>query len=316
MTTEPTKTKTHWPTMLLGLIVAAIFLVAIFSFQVNTTENAIVTTLDKIDDRAIEPGLHFRWPYPIQKVYKFDKRLRCFGGATAEFEETIVKSGQNVALKVFVLYRIDNAKEFFKRLTTIGTGEAKLNEWLRRVKLETFGKYDFNQLVNVDPKKMKLHEIEAEMQFKLAKEAKAYGMQVQTVGIEAINIPESISKDVFERMKKEREVQATKYTAEGTTVAQEIMTKADSKRSEVLTTAQAQAKMIRAEGDAEAAKYYATFKQNPKLAIFLRKLDALGNIMQEKTTLILDTNSAPFDMLKMNATDLQAGKINQSKTTK
>ncbi len=316
MTTETTVKKTHWPTMLLGLIVAAIFLVAIFSFQVNTTENAIVTTLDKIDDRAIEPGLHFRWPYPLQKVYKFDKRLRCFSGGVAGTEETIVRSGQNVILETFILYRIDDAKEFFKRLTTIQVGEEKLNEWLRRIKLETFGKYDFNQLVNVDPKKMKLHEIESEMLRKLSKEAKAYGIEVQTVGIRAINIPESISKDVFERMRKEREVQATRYTAEGTTVAQKIMTEAESKRSEVLTTANAEAKTIRADGDAEAAKYYATFNQNPELAVFLRKLDALGNIMQEKTTLILDTNSAPFDMLKMNATDLQAGKINQSKASK
>ncbi len=316
MTTETTTNKTHWPTMLLGLIVAAIFLVAIFSFQVNTTENAIVTTLDKIDARTIEPGLHFRWPYPLQKIYRFDKRLRCFNGNIGGTEETIVRSGQNVILKIFILYRIDNAKEFFKRLTTIPAGEDKLNEWLRRVKLETFGKYDFNQLVNVDPKKMKLHEIEAEMQRKLAKEAKAYGMLVKAVGIEAINIPKSISKDVFERMQKEREVQATKYTAEGTTVAQEIMTTAESKRSEVLTAAHAKAKMIRAEGDADAAKFYATFKQNPKLAIFLRKLDALGNIMQEKTTLILDTNSAPFDMLKMNATNLQSTKTSQPKATK
>lgn len=316
MTTEAATKKTHWPTMLLGLIVASIFLVAIFSFQINTTENAIVTTLDTIDERPIEPGLHFRWPYPLQKVYRFDKRLRCFNGNIAGTEETIVRSGQNVILKIFILYRIENAKEFFKRLTTIPAGETKLNEWLRRVKLETFGKYDFNQLVNVDAKKMKLHEIEAEMQLKLAKEANPYGILVQTVGIEAINIPESISKDVFDRMKKEREVQATKYTVEGTTEAQKIITEAESKRSEVLTTASAEAKMIRAEGDAEAAKYYATFKQNPELAIFLRKLDALGNIMQEKTTLILDTNSAPFDMLKMNATNLQSGKTTQPKTTK
>ncbi len=309
MSTEPEVKKTHWPTMLLGLIVAAIFLVAIFSFQVNTTENAVVTTLDKIDNRTIEPGLHFRWPFPIQKVYKFDKRLRCFGGSTGKYEETIVRSGQNVILKIFVLYRIDDAKKFFTRLTTIDAGEAKLNEWLRRVKLETFGKYDFNQLVNVDPKKMKLHEIEDEMCKKLAAEAAGYGIAVEDVGIEAINIPKSISKDVFERMRNERKVQAEKYTAEGKEQADTIKTQADSAKSAILTKANAEAKMIRAEGDAKAATYYAIFKKNPALAVFLRKLDALGNIMKNKTTLILDTDSAPFDMLKMNADNLDLQKM-------
>lgn len=313
MTTETEVKKTHWPTMLLGLIVAAIFLVAIFSFQVNTTENAVVTTLDTIDPGTVEPGLHFRWPYPIQKIYKFDKRLRCFSGTIGGIEETVTRGGQNVIIKVFILYRINNAKEFFRRLTTITVGEAKLNEWLRRVKLETFGEYEFNQLVNVDPQKMKLHQIEAEMQKKLAQEAKGYGMEVTSVGIEAINIPKSISKDVFKRMTKEREVQATKYTSEGTKEAQKIRIQADSEKSAILAKAQADAKMIRAEGDATAATYYATFKQNPKLAIFLRKLNSLGIIMQKKTTLILDTDSAPFDMLKINASNLQSGKINQPK---
>jgi modulator of FtsH protease HflC len=319
MTTETEVKKTHWPTMLLGVIVAAIFLVAIFSFQVNTTESAIITTLDKIDDRAIEPGLHFRWPYPIQKIYKFDKRLRCFGGSIGKLEDAVVKTGQTVTLKIFVLYRIDNVKKFFNQLgsaDTVQRGEEQLNIWLRDVKLETFGKYDFNQLLNVDPKKMKLHEIEIAMQKKLAKVSKSYGFEIKGVGIEAINIPESISKDVFDRMNNERKVKAEEYTSEGTKKAQEIITEADKERSFILTAAQADAKMIRAEGDAEAAKYYETFKKNPELAIFLRKLDALGNIMQEKTTLILDTDSAPFDMLKMNASNLQSGKINQNKVTK
>ena len=68
---------------------------------------------------------------------------------------------------------------------------------------------------------------------------------------------------------------------------------------------EATAKSIRAEGDAEAAKYYEVFKENPELAVFLRKLDSLRRIMKGRTTLVLDTNAAPFDLLKPGAEKLK-----------
>ena len=67
----------HWPTVLLGLIVALILLTAVFSFQLNQTELAVVTTFGRPAVVA-EPGLHFRWPFPFQKVYFFDRRIRCY----------------------------------------------------------------------------------------------------------------------------------------------------------------------------------------------------------------------------------------------
>ena len=63
-----------------------------------------------------------------------------------------------------------------------------------------------------------------------------------------------------------------------------------------------------AEGDAEAAKYYEVFKENPELAEFLRKLDSLRVIMQSRTTLVLDTNVAPFDLFKPGAEVLAPAK--------
>ena len=58
---------------------------------------------------------------------------------------------------------------------------------------------------------------------------------------------------------------------------------------------------IRAEGDAEAAKYYAEFKKNPELAEFLRSLEALRQILRTRTTLVLDTDTPPFNLLKADA---------------
>ena len=59
---KPEKKKGYYlPTILLGIIVAAIFLLAIFTYQVPATERALVLTMGKITKEA-EPGLHLRHP--------------------------------------------------------------------------------------------------------------------------------------------------------------------------------------------------------------------------------------------------------------
>ena len=68
-----------------------------------------------------------------------------------------------------------------------------------------------------------------------------------------------------------------------------------------------------AEGDAEAAKHLAVFNQNPGLAAFLRKLESLKRIVKTKTTLVLGTDSAPFDIFNMKVGELQ-GTAGQVKT--
>ena len=80
------------PIMLLGLVVVAIFGIAIFSYQVNETERAVVLTFNKITGER-GPGLHFRWPLPIQKIQKYDIRLRCFDGNIGKLEEILWDDG-------------------------------------------------------------------------------------------------------------------------------------------------------------------------------------------------------------------------------
>jgi membrane protease subunit HflC len=306
MTAEnSTKIVRHWPTMLLGIIVAFVFLIIVFSFQVQEKDTAVVTTFGKIENKTYGPGLHFRWPYPIQVVFKFDHRDRSFSGNTGKLEETLTADGQNVIVGIFVNYNISNAKAFYKSLVNIETAEDQLNSWMRSAKDETIGRYSFNQLINVNPKKMKLGIIEQEILNKLKKQADPYGLSIKSVGIMSLNVPKSISEKVFDRMIQERKVVSEKFRAEGQKEAEKIRIETDSKKRIVLAEAEAKAKEIRAQGDADAAKYYAVFKKSPDLAAFLRKLDSLRKIMKSKTTLILDTDSAPFDILKLDADKLK-----------
>ena len=303
-----TKFFKHWPTILLGVVVAIVLLLAIVTFQVNQTECAVITTLGKIEQSAPGPGLHFRWPYPFQRVYKFDARIRCFEGNAGKLEETTTSDGQNILIGTFINYRIADAEKFFVSFERISDAEKELNNWMRNARNATFGRYTFSQVINTDPAKMQLAQILAEIKAELVKTATPYGLTIEAVGINAINVPTAISEEVFKRMVQDRKVVVQRFISEGTTEASKIRTRAERERASILTDAEAQAKTIRAEGDAEAAKYYEVFKQNPELAAFLRKLDSLRVIIQSRTTLVLDTNAAPFDLLKPDAYQLPVKK--------
>ena len=290
----------HWPTMLLGLIVAAILLVAVFSFQLSQTQYAVVTTLGK-PALVTAPGLHFRWPFPFQRVYTFDKRVRCFSGGEGKLEETITRDGHNILVGIYVTFRIDNAEVFFTSLENMTKAESQLNSLMRGAKNAAFGKYDFNQIVNTDPRKMKLNDIQSEILATLRERAKPYGLEIISVGINTINVPKTISEKVFDRMIAERKKESDRIIAEGEMRAEKTKTSADTERAKIIAAAEANALKKRAQADAQAAKFYQVFRENPELAEFLRKLAALRKVMKGRTTLVVDTGTPPFDLLKPKA---------------
>lgn len=294
----------HWPTVLLGLVVFFVLVLAIITYQVRETECAVVTTLGKIEEKVPEPGLHLRWPYPFQQIHKFDKRIRSFDGKAGKLEETLTSDGQNVILGIYVNYRIDDVKKFFVGMENIENAENEMNNWMRDSRSATFGRYKFSQVINTKSEMMKLGEIQEQIKKELAGRAAEFGIAIESVGISAINVPETITEKVFERMIADRKTVASSYLASGTAEATNIRTKANQEREEIITRAEAEARGIRAEGDAEAAQYYAVFKENPELALFLRKLDSLRRIMKGRTTLVLDTTTPPFDLLNPGADQL------------
>ena len=290
----------HWPTMLLGFVVAAILLVAVFSFQLPQTQYAVVTTFGR-PKLVTAPGLHFRWPYPFQRVYTFDKRVRCFSGGQGKLEETMTKDGHNILIGIYVTYRIDNAEVFFTSLENMTKAESQLNSLMRGAKNAAFGNYNFDQIVNTDARKMELNNIQNEILATLRERAKSYGLEIISVGINTINVPKTISEKVFDRMIAERKKESDRIIAEGEMKAEKTKTSADTERARIIAAAEANALKTRAAADAQAAKFYKVFGENPELAEFLRKLDALRKVMKGRTTLVVDTNTPPFDLLKSRA---------------
>ncbi|OGV70016.1 MAG: hypothetical protein A3K19_11225 [Lentisphaerae bacterium RIFOXYB12_FULL_65_16] len=304
----------HWPVIALALLVCAIFVAALIAFEVKETEYAVVLRFGKprIESgetvKTYTPGLHLKWPYPIETVWRHDNRLQCYELRKGQVEQVQTADDYQIIVTTFVLWKVGEPGLFLKRVGTAEEAEKKLDDVIRNSRNIVIGRRNLTEFINVDAKQVKIPEIETEILL-LAKEVALtrYGIDVQHLGFKHLGFPEAVSTKVFARMKAERNRKSEKYRAEGKRDAQRIRAEADLAASEKLTTAEADAKRIRAEGDRNAAEYYAVFRSNPELAAFLRKLDSLRESLSEKTTLILDTNTPPFDLLQPGATLLEKG---------
>ncbi len=130
-------------------------------------------------------------------------------------------------------------------------------------------------------------------------------MELALIKIRRLELPASATEKVFLRMKAERMKEAQKIESAGIQEADVIKGEAESQRDQILALAYTEAEKIRSEGDAEAARYYKVFAENPELADYLRKIRALREGTRDNTTVILDTTTPPFDLLVNEAPTLR-----------
>jgi membrane protease subunit HflC len=268
------------------------------SFQVRDTESCLVTTFGKPTRPLVDPGVHFKWPFPIQQVHKFDSRMRVFA---PQVEEAPTAGGEPIIVNTYVVWKIAQPLEFFNAVKTVRKAEDELlRSRIRNTQNSVIGRHYFSEFVNSDPERVKFKEIEAEMLADL-RQAVAdanYGIEIKALGIKQLKVSEEVSKEVFERMKAERIRRAEAIISDGTVEANKIRTDVDRKSRELIAAAEARAKIIRGRGDAEAASYYAMLEDNPELAKLLRNLESLETILKDRTTFIVPTDKEPFDLLQ------------------
>ena len=281
--------------IVLVIIVMGLYL---FSFQVREIETALVTTFGKatIEDEITEPGWYFKWPTPIQRVYKFDSRMRVFEG---DLVETTTKGAVPIILNTYVVWKVAEPLRFFNALGTVREAESKLLSQISDTQNRIIGQHSFGEFVNSDPNKIRFEEIQEGMLADIKQPVRNnYGIEIAALGIKQLKISEDVSKEVFERMRAERNRRTETTIAQGNAEATKIKTDADSKKTELLAAAEARATAIRGRGDAEAAKYYKMLEEDPELAIFLRDIEALKKILAERSTIVFSSKTEPFRLLE------------------
>ena len=304
--------KKHIGSIVIALLIVGVLLLYMVTFTVRWQEKALVLTFGKISREETKAGLKWKWPYPVQSVVKFDGRIRTLDQQTAQ---TQTRDKTNLISTVYINWRIVEPQLFYERFRKGGTSgddvvyeaEKTLRGWLADT-ANIITEYNLGELVTEDDKKFRLPELEkgkpgqpggmlAYLKDKIGTD-RGYGIEIVDLGIKRLGVPDFVSGKVFERMKADREAVVVTLLSEGASEAESIKGKADSQAKEIEAEAKAQAKNIMGEGDAEAARYYAVFLDNPQLANYLRKLETLRKTLNKRTTVILDSESAPYNLLQ------------------
>jgi membrane protease subunit HflC len=274
-------------------IVIAMLVAWMVTFKVEFTEHVLVQTFGKttaVLNGATDAGLHLRWPF-VQKVVRYDGRTFVFEDAMHELS---TKDKQNITLTTFCAWRIAEPRKFQTAIGTVDAGREGIRTKIRSAKSAVIGAHNMDQLVNTDPAKMRIADVEGEILETVRAEARRdYGVEVSLVRVRNLGLPEPVSNRVIEAMKSERQKEVGRYEAAGQAQATAIRERARAATEQILAFAGRKAGEIRTEGIRASAKLYKQFEKNWQLGAYLRSLESLEKELTGRTVILLDGSEIP-----------------------
>ncbi len=129
--------------------------------------------------------------------------------------------------------------------------------------------------------------------------APQYGIEIVDVRIRRINYVEDVRNKVYDRMIAERKRAAEKYRSEGMGKSAEIEGQVAKELKLITSEAYRQAQIIMGKADAEAIGIYArAYDQDADFYSFLKTFETYKATIDDKTTIILTTDSDYYKYLK------------------
>jgi len=286
-----------WTRLIGSFTVIAILAASATLFILPQTEVAVVTRFGQPVRVLEQPGLYLKWPWPVGEVHTMDGRLVF---QDIRISETLTRDKRNVIVPMFAAWRVTDPLRFLEAVGTFEQADRMMENLITSAKNTVLGQRDFAALVSTEPGRVDLAGIETAILATVELPAREQlGLEVQKIGIRRISLPESNTPAVFERMRAERSQFASRFRAEGRRRADEIRVEAEVEAGRLVAEARAYAEERRGQAEAEAARIYReAHAANPAFYYFVRELDTLRQALDDRTTLILETDSPAFRLLR------------------
>ena len=269
------------------IIFAAVFLG--LSSLVITRENEykVIRQFGKIDHVQTQAGVSFKIPF-IQTESSLPKQILMYDLSPSD---VITKDKKTMITDSFVLWQITDPIKFAQTLnSSIGNAEGRI---------DTVVYNSIKNIISSMPQEEVISgrdgELSEAIMANVGDKFSQYGLELLAVETKQLDLPNDNKEAVYERMISERGNIAATYTAEGAAEAQKIRNTTDKEVSILLSEAQKQAEVLKAEGEAEYMRILSdAYKDENRTDFysFVRSLDALKeSVKGENKTVILDKNS-------------------------
>ena len=279
-----------------GLIVLA-GLVAASTVTVTERDYVVLTQFGKPVKTIHEPGIYPKRPLCLETVNRIDRRIHVF---TTQPIQLLLGDKNPIVITCYICWRVHDPLLFFQSLISTETATQKLGDMVNSQLGNVLGEYRLENIINTDPAKVQLAAIESLILGNANERAvEKYGIEVVHVGMRRIAYPTIVADAVYNRMRSEREKEAKKIRAEGQQEATTLKAKTDREVAEIGAEAYRKAEILKGQGDQQALKIYAeACAQDKEFFEFVKSMDVYKDILNQKSTLILSTDSELFHYLK------------------
>ncbi|MBR5598102.1 MAG: protease modulator HflC [Lachnospiraceae bacterium] len=259
------------------------------SSLVITKENEykVIRQFGKIDHVQTQAGISFKIPF-VQTESSLPKQILVYDLSPSD---VITKDKKTMITDSYVLWQITDPIKFAQTLnSSIGNAESRI---------DTVVYNSIKNIISSLPQEEVISgrdgELSAAIMNSVGDKFSQYGLELLAIETKQLDLPNDNKEAVYERMISERGNIAATYTAEGAAEAQKIRNTTDKEVSILLSEAEKQAEILKAEGEAEYMRILSeAYKDDGRTDFysFVRSLDALKeSVKGENKTVILDKNS-------------------------
>ena len=265
-------------------------------YVIEESEQGVLTHFGKVAPPVKEPGLHFKFPRPVSKVYKVDRRVRPLTGLS---QELITEDQKNVLVDGYLLWRVADPIRFVEAIRTEANAVERLSDLYRSSTGIVVSNKARDAFVSLGLEHQDITMVSGEILDKVKPVAAAdYGIDVIKAGIVEYTLPAENRPSVIRRMISERARIAARYRSEGEEQAIRIEAFAINEHEKIMAAAHAESTTIlgRAEADAMVT-LAAAYREDPAFYKFIRALDSYDSIIDKNTTLMLPADNELFKYL-------------------
>ncbi len=283
--------KVSIPTLLVAALVVAILLTFMFTHQVSFYQQAVKVRFGHADESSVirEPGLRFRWPWPVEQIQTYDTRL-----LTLDAPETEVKTvdGKNLIVGTYALWRVEDPLKFYKSVKTVARAEEQMRSRIAQQQATVVGQKTIPFFVNLNRETVDgnydafMTEMKNGVETSLMDD---FGIRVAEVGIRRISLPREVTQEVFKSMTQDRKRLAATFREEGKSRAEAIKARAESDAKQILAFADRKATEIRSAGIQASTRILSQIESGDREFFeWLRWLETIKSSLAQRTTIFID----------------------------
>ena len=294
------------------IIPLVIIIIAIFSgaYIIDETEQVVVTQFGKsIGSPKTAPGLYFKIPV-IQQANFFPKNLLEWDGDAGQVP-TLDKTF--ISVDTFARWKIVDPLKFFQTVNNVMGAQARLDDIIDPAVRNFITSYPLIETVRNSNRELNILEDGAEgddeetnlgeittgrgkitqgILNQAQPKLKDFGIELVDVEIKRLNYVEQVRKSVYARMIAERKQIAEKFRSEGEGESRIIEGNRDKELKKITSEAYKIAQEVMGKADAESTMLYAkAYNKDPEFYSFVKSLDVYRNVMDNKSFLLLSTDS-------------------------